>query len=411
MQNVQSNPDRQTVHCAGYFSNGIHSGPRRITWENGRIVSIDSSSSAGEPLYAVPLLADTHVHVYMEPWPIAPALRTTPGSRTFEEEVADALVRTRHALECGIGFLRDMGDPLGINLEVKRRLRASGAPAPELQAPGPALHRPKKYGRFLGLCFSTVEEIKTKIDSLVAEHQVDYIKLVTTGIVNFEQKLVKQTPQFTPDELREVVDYAHSRGRKVACHCSGTDGLDIAIEAGVDFIEHAYFITDDQLRRLIVKGLHWTPTFAPVYVQGNEEECGWSSEVCSNISEILREHNSKIASAAAQDARILAGTDAGSPGVSMGEGLRMELSCLSRSGLTPERLLSMATVENAQACGAQSYTGLLAPGQAASFGLYRKAPWNSIDHLNTLETVYWNGQQITPASSTNRSAKLEEIYA
>src|SRR5687768_6157657 len=132
------------VPCQGWFSAQPHEGPAWIGVADGRIAQITTTPPAAgdallvdESLYAVPLLADTHVHVYMEPWPVAPAGRALPGSKPFEDEVADALRRVDEAMANGVGLLRDFGDPLGINLEVKRRLASRGTAAPELLACGP----------------------------------------------------------------------------------------------------------------------------------------------------------------------------------------------------------------------------------------------------------------------------------
>jgi imidazolonepropionase-like amidohydrolase len=345
---------------------------------------------------AIPLLSDTHVHYYMEPWPIASKDRVKPGSKPFESEVQDALQRIDDAMRCGMGYLRDMGDPHGINLEVKRRVKQSDRPAPELVVPGPAIHRPKKYGRYLGVVKDTIDDIKQFIDELVDDSDADYIKLVATGIVNFEEKIVRQTPQYTVEELADVVEHAHARGKKVAAHCSGADGLDICIDAGVDYIEHAYFITEPQIARLIDKGLVWTPTFAPVYTQGAFDECGWPEKTRETIDEILDEHAASVAKGRQAGAKLMAGTDAGCPGVDMAKGIRCELKSLATAGLDPSDLLRLATVNNAELCGAKTYTGLIEVGGPASFGIYSRSPWKDIGALDDLVAVFHQGERFEP---------------
>ena len=346
------------------------------------------------PLFAIPLLADTHVHVYMEPWPVAPAGRALPGSKSFEDEVADALRRVDEALANGVGLLRDLGDPLGINLEVKRRLARRGTPAPELLACGPGFHRPKKYGRFIGLARETVADVIASIDELHTQGEIDLVKLVTTGIVDFAQARVKQAPQFTADELSAVVAHAHERGYKVASHCSGPDGIDINLAAGVDFIEHAYFIREDQIDRMTEQRACWTPTLAPVHAQRLHDECGWPADVRRNIDAILDEHLARVAYAVGKGARVLVGTDAGSPGVEMGRGTRVELERMQRAGIDPPKLLHMATVGNARAVGVSAYSPTLEVGAAASFALYERCPWRDVRNLDSLRHVFLTGQRI-----------------
>lgn len=391
------------LRCAGYFSGKVHSGEAWIAIADGKIAAIRHEAPEGQQngvsggedsYYAAPLLADTHGHCYMEPWPLEPKLRDKPGSKVFEDEVKDAIGRVDRAFQNGVGFIRDMGDPYGINLEVKRRLAARGTPAPELQAPGPAFHRPKKYGRYLGVKRETVADIKQSIGEFHECRAIDYVKLVATGIVDFAQKRMNQSPQFTADELRDVVDYAHELGYKVAAHCSGDDGLDLCIEAGVDFIEHAYFVTRAQVERMTERGLAWTPTFAPVHAQGANDACGWSDEARERIEEILSEHASMLAYARQCGTQVLAGTDAGSPGVELGLGLRIELERMAHAGYTATELLKIATATNAAACGAHRYCAHIEVGAPASFALYEKAPWENITNLNSLCRVIADGQTV-----------------
>ncbi len=408
----QQASDLTWIKLDGYFSVEAHDGPTWLGIGDGRIQAIQQDApDAGEHLdapegcVAVPLLADTHVHYYMEPYPLEPDRRDKPGSQPFEIEVEQAMDRVRKALRHGMGCLRDMGDPHGINLEVRKRFKESREPAPELVVPGPAIHRPGKYGRYLGVVKETIDDIKRFIDELVAERGVDYIKIVATGIVNFAEKRVRQSPQYTVAELEDVVRHAHAHGKKVAVHCSGTDGLDICIDAGVDFIEHAYFITPEQIERLAGRHLIWTPTFVPVYVQGTYDACGWPEETKQSIKEIISEHAASVAKGRSAGVMFMAGTDAGCPGVDMATGIRQELKCMVLAGFSAAELLRMATVTNAQLCGARTYTGRLEVGQPASFGLYRRAPWRDIQALDDLYSVFVNGEQFVQDSHSHENTR------
>ena len=389
------------IPCQGWFSAQPHDGPAWIGIADGRIAEIVCTPPAtgnvlldDSSLYAVPLLSDTHVHVYMEPWPVASSRRASPGSKAFEVEVEDAMRRVDDALACGVGLLRDMGDPHGINLEVKRRLARRGTPAAELLVSGPGFHRHGKYGRFVGVSRETVADICTSIDDLHRRVEINYVKLLTTGIVDFAQRRVKQTPQFSVGELSAVVAHAHGRGYKVASHCSGQEGIDINLAAGVDFIEHAYFIREDQIDRMTEQRACWTPTLAPVHAQRLHDECGWPADVRRNIEAILDEHLARVAYAVGKGARVLVGTDAGSPGVEMGRGMRVELERMQRAGIDPPKLLHMATVGNARAVGASAYSPTLEVGAAASFALYERCPWRDVRNLDSLRHVFLTGQRI-----------------
>lgn len=67
-------------------------------------------------LTVLPPLTDSHVHLFLEPWPLDPRRRASPGARGFDQELVAARERAAQARLAGVGVLRDLGDPLGVNL-------------------------------------------------------------------------------------------------------------------------------------------------------------------------------------------------------------------------------------------------------------------------------------------------------
>ncbi len=391
------------IRCDAYFSERPHFGPFWIEIDKDRFGEIRTEEPreecasilhADEEVYLLPLLSDTHAHVYMNPWPISPQERSTPGSRELDIEIEDGRCRLQTSLKKGIGLVRDMGDPFGINLAVKKRVVASPDDYPAYQVAGPAIHRPKKYGRFLGVKRETMEEVHALIDELAEKENVDFIKVVSTGIVDFAAHEVKQKPQYTAEELKEVVAHVESLGLRVASHCSGQEGIDNNIAAGIHFVEHAYFIRPDQRAKMRDQGQHWTPTFAPVYQQVAFGECGWDRVSRRNLWRILEEHNQAIVAGHAEGMNILAGTDAGSPGVSIGDGLFVELRSMARSVSSIETL-RIATAANADACQHPGYTGRIREKDFASFSVYATAPWQDEAKLGSPLAVYQNGKAVS----------------
>ncbi len=388
------------IQCDAYFSERPRHGPFWLRIAEGKLAEIRTEQpdaracNLGAKAYLLPLLADTHAHVFMDPWPLAPSNRSRPGSEAWEVEVQNGLARLQGALAMGVGFVRDMGDPLGINVEVKRRALANATPCPAYQVPGPAIHRPKKYGRFLGVARETMPEIHALIDELVEQQGIDFVKVTSTGIVDFATRRVKQTPQYTAEELRAVVEHAESLGLRVASHCSGQEGIDNNIAAGVHFVEHAYLIRPDQQSRLRDQGQFWTPTFAPVYQQSVHEECGWDALTRRSLFQILAEHDAAVARGHLDGMRLLAGTDAGSPGVEIGAGLIIELQNMAHT-IPWNNVLRTATAGNADACRHPGYTGRLDVGHPASFAVYAVPPWQDASQLGKPERVFLHGAPLS----------------
>jgi imidazolonepropionase-like amidohydrolase len=242
----------------------------------------------------------------------------------------------------GVTVVRDAGDRYGVNHALRDELAERKDAPIALRSPGAALKRAKRYGAFIGKDVAGASDIR----STVAERcrRSDDIKVILTGIVDFAEGCVKGAPQFDVDELSLIVAEAHARGRKTFVHCSGAAGLAVAVAAGVDSIEHGYFMTRDILAQMADRQIAWVPTFAPVHFQRTDPwHAGWDQATVANLSRILDDHAKHVALAHDLGVPVLAGSDAGSPGVEHGTRLVDELLHLWRAGLPMAAVLRAAT--------------------------------------------------------------------
>lgn len=337
-------------------------------------------------------LMDTHVHVYMNPWPLSPSQRVDPGSEGFSKELEAAFCRMREAHAAGVGILRDLGDPMEINLAAAN-LASGDSSLPRLLAAGAACFREGRYGRFLGKPTRDLASLLDAIRAASADPRVHLIKLVPTGIINFKKGMVTTAPQFTADEFGPAVALAHDLGKKVAAHCSGEEGVRLAAEAGVDFIEHGYFIARDTLDLMAKKDLVWTPTFAPVHTQWHHSAtCGWDGETRAHLRRILDGHAESLRYARSIGVRIMAGSDAGGVGVSHGGGVLLELGLMQEAGLRPVDLLQMATSQGPLWTGALPEHVFPACGSPADFIVGEPGVLTDVRKLASLRLVSRDGR-------------------
>ena len=146
---------------------------------------------------------------------------------------------------------------------------------------------------------------------------------------------LRSMPNFTGDELAAIVDEAHRHGVKVAAHAMGWDGIDAALKAGVDSIEHGNGLTEDLAGRMVAKGVALVPTVTP-WVEAAKKPVA-----NPRLQKVIDLGKAAVARAAKRGVRIANGSDAGS--YPWENGLAGEIVALVDYGLTPAQALRAAT--------------------------------------------------------------------
>jgi len=206
-----------------------------------------------------------------------------------------------------------------------------------------------------------VDEVRRVVRAMVRAG-ADVIKCATTGGASSRAGHGPMDQAFDADEMRALCDESHALGRKVMCHALGGAGLRIALEAGVDSIEHGSYLDDDP--ELIVmmaeRGVFFVPTLL-VYEYHSESK----SPHVRERSRALREHHlESIHRAMAAGVKIVAGTDAGGHGHPANAG---ELRCLVDAGLSPMQAIQAATGRAAECLGVEHELGTIEKGKRADF--------------------------------------------
>ncbi len=341
----------------------------------------------------LPGLVEAHAHLFLEGGEADPARRAEYLKQTDAELTARAGPRLRRLLEIGVIAVRDAGDKNGTGLALQARYRAPGREAmPYVDSPGAAIHHRGRYGSFMGGPLEDFPSVEACVDARLAAG-AQRIKLIATGIINFEAGAVLAAPQMPAEELTRFTAAARARGRQTFAHCSGNDGVNHCVAARVDTIEHGFFIDDTQLARLRDADLGWVPTFAPVQFQVDHAEAlGWSPAIRSNLQRILDSHAASLAKAGQLGVRVIAGSDAGSHGVPHGWGLLTELTLMERAGLTSAQVLHAATGAGATRLGFAEEFGVLRAGAKARFILTEHSPLATVANLAREKCVVYDGE-------------------
>jgi imidazolonepropionase-like amidohydrolase len=184
---------------------------------------------------------------------------------------------------------------------------------------------------------------------------------------------------FTDEEFKAFTDEAHRLGRKVAAHALGWDGIDAALRAGVNTIEHGDGLTPDLIDRMVKQRVFWCPTiYVGVYVSEGRGGA-WPRMVeleRAAFGEALKRGLLPL---------ISFGTDAG--GFAWTENEAKELTYMVRYGMTPMQALKAATSTAARLLDQEDALGAVAPGRYADLVAVAGDPLSDIEEMQRVRFV------------------------
>lgn len=340
----------------------------------------------------LPGLIDAHTHLFLEGGEEDPARRAAYLKLPETEIIPRAADRLARLVAIGVTAVREAGDKIGAGLALQARwLSSARGTMPYIDAPGAAINHQGRYGSFMAHPMEDQGSVEGAIANRLA-HGAYRIKLLATGIINFEKGAVTTKPQMPVEELTHFADATRALGKQTMVHCSGNDGVANCIAARVDSIEHGYFIDDDQLAQLRDLDLAWVPTFAPVQYQWDHADAlGWSNLIRDNLERVLDRHARSLARAGQLGVRVVAGSDSGSHGVPHGWGFITELELMERAGLSAAQVLHSATGASSGRLGYAENFGTLTAGAKPRFIVTSHDVLGSVANLRQPKAVVFDG--------------------
>jgi len=210
----------------------------------------------------------------------------------------------------------------------------------------------------------------------------DVIKCATTGGASSRPGHGPRDGAFNLDEMQALTEEAHALDRRVMCHALGGRGLRIAIEAGVDSIEHGCYLNEEPelLDLMAEQGIFFVPTFA-VYEYHRKSALPHVRERAHHLQE---HHVESLRRAFAAGVKIAAGTDAGGHGHPSNA---MEIECLVKAGLAPLQALRAATGWAAECLGLEHDIGTVEKGKLADLIVVAGDPLGDVAVLQDPERI------------------------
>lgn len=376
-----------------------------ILVEDGRIVSITAGYSKPKDYtvinlrdaYVLPGLIDSHVHITGENGPDG---RIKEFENSDVDTAFDGAAFALVTLKAGFTTVQDVGAPNDSIFGLRDAIARGAVAGPRLRASGGSVAVTGGHGDINGysarvmaaftganIC-NGADDCRRAVRQQIKEG-ADLIKITATGGV-LSNTSAGLEQQFTDEELVAIVDAAHSMGRKVTAHAHGKSGVDAALRAGVDSIEHGTYLDAESIALFRDNGATLVPTvLAGATVTGWTNE-PWlpaasrakAAEVGPLMLEMLRRaHEGGV--------NVAFGTDTG---VSRHGDNAQEFALMVEAGFTPEEAIRSATVVAAEHLEMTDDIGTLETGKYADIIAVTTDPLKDIRALETVAFVMKGGE-------------------
>jgi len=346
--------------------------------------------------FVMPGMIDSHVHLRGE-W--SPTNRLDTVTKEAGDVAYDAAANARKTLMAGFTAVQDVGGPPEI-FALKRAINAGKVPGPHIRASGSAISVSGGHGDSDGYRTDVLEIFtsETICDGVAdcrravrtaVKRDADLIKITATGGV-LSNTNAGTGQQFFDDELLAIMDTAETMGRKVTAHAHGKDGIEAAIRAGVDSIEHGTYLDASTARLMKQNNVVLVPTvlagmtvvdWATNYDFLPPNSARKALEVGPQMQDMLRiAHENGVT--------IAFGTDTGvSP---HGENAQ-EFRYMKAAGMSSAEMLASATKIAAEHIEMEDKIGTLEAGKHADIIAVDGNPMRDITELEDVDFVMKGG--------------------
>ena len=383
---------------------------RFIVIEGEKIVDVISASAAArleEPnsfidlssMTVLPGLTDSHVHLTSDA-SIHGYKRLT---RSVPRSAITGVVNARKTLMAGFTTVRNLGASGFADIDLMNAIEEGDILGPRILPAGRSIGitgghcdnnlLPYEYGQKAGGVADGPWAVRAKVREN-NKYGAKVIKFCGTGgVLSKGTKIGAQ--QFSFEEMKAIVDEAHLLGLKVAVHAHGEDGINTAIRAGVDSIEHASLISDDGIAAAKKAGTYLSmDIYVSDYILSEGEEAGILEESLAKERIVGKAQRERFEAAVKKGANIAYGTDAGV--YPHGDNAR-QLAYLVEWGMSPLQALQTATLANARLFGIEEAIGSISAGKYADIIAVTNNPLDDITALESVDFVMKNGAVVKDA--------------
>lgn len=357
--------------------------------ETGRYVEVGNGAGPSatksvdfQGKYLMPGLINAHIHVDSDVY-------NEFGKPNFgvnnEQEHVRAVMAAAHnmknMLHHGVTVVRNVGTSWMTDIEMARLQREGSIEGPMMVASGAAFSMTGGHGSGGGgIEVDGPDEVRKSVRQAM-KSGAQIIKFMVTGGVSAGDFENPDQVQLNEDEVHAGVIEAHKKGIKVAAHAQGTEGIKIAVRAGVDSVEHAFHLDDEAVELMKEHGTSVVPTMIAMkrIIDRPNEVPSWMIERATTHWEA---HQKSVAKADASGVNMVMGTDSGTPFNGFGDESAVEMDMMVEFGkMTPQNVLQSATINAANMMAIEQDYGSISVGKFADFIVMQENPAENMKAL------------------------------
>ena len=345
-------------------------------------------------------LIDSHTHILSQQEPNGREIRVTRSSQFSTLMGVEFGMRT---LRAGFTTIRNVGADRNAVFALRDAINQGIVMGPRIKAAGQGLTPTGGHGDgggfrddvfphpHSGVCDGVAEcrkAVRTQI-----KYGADHIKYVATGGV-LSQTATGTGQQFTDEEQVALVQAAHAMGRKVAAHAHGKIGLEAALRAGVDSIEHGSYLDAQTADLFVATGAYLVPTLIAGHTVeriATERPDFFVPEVRQKALEVGPVMRNALRLAYEKGVKIAFGTDAG---VNDHGTNAYEMVLMNEAGMPERAILISATINAADLMDLTDITGTIEAGKDADIVATAGNPLQDISALMQPTFVMARGNEV-----------------
>ena len=369
--------------------------------------------------WVAPGLINMHVHLAGNGKPqkkqrdneaLVNAIMSTKLTRSLAYKLVCEYARLE--LHSGVTTIRTVGGLGSFDTRARDDAAAGRIEGPRILAANQGISVPGGHmAGSVAIAAHNTAEALVQVD--IAKTQgVDLVKLmITGGVMDAKEKGVPGEMKMSPEMVRAVCDKAHALGYKVAAHVESTEGVLVALQNGVDSIEHGAQPTDEILQLFKDRGAFLCTTLSPALPYALfDRSITNATEVEQFNGNVVFEGIIANAKAAIEAGIPVAlGNDVGCPWISQYDFWRELVYFVKYVGVAPAFALHTATLRNAQLAGVGDVTGSLEPGKSADMIVLDGNPLEDLQVLRSPKHVICRGRAIMKPKVKRRAVVDREL--